>query len=430
MTTKIHRHSIFAQPIDRALFIAYFLGAIVPFFAFGYVAQRFVFPVISSQQHFLSLIIVVVSMALLSLGAFLVIRGAAHHALARMNEDNRRLATLLKASGSLGGAPHRAEAARLVIECALELTPANVALLLAREKTESSGRWDVLHHDGENAPSVYVSHEVLLRELAELAREGGRPVVRAAETGSEDGLSFCVVPLSTKRDATGVIAIVRDGPANAFSSADLDSLATLAGLGAAALSSSDTQDMQRNFFVQVTDVLVSALDTHLGFQEGHSRQVAEISNSIAREMGLDGDRRERLHFAALLHDIGMLRIARDQHENRKAIQRHPALGAKTLSAIRVWEDLAPFVLHHHEWFDGHGYPAGVAGQNIPLESRILGLAEAVDSMTSPTSYKAVLAPEEALRRVRESSGSQFDPEVVDTFLRLIDGGQIDLAKHS
>ncbi len=428
MNWKIHPHSLLAQPLDRAIFIAYFLGAIIPLLAFSYVAQQFVFPVISGQRDFLGLIVIVSSMALLSLSAFLVMRGVAHRAVARMDEDNRRLTTLLKASGAFAEAPHRAEAARLVAECALELTPGDVALLLAREKSGDDGRWEVIQYAGENAPSVYAHHETLLREIAELVREKGRPVMRGADAESESGPSVCAVPIGTKGDASGVIAVVRIHSADRFSASDVDSLSTLAGLGAVALTSSDLQDMQRNFFVQVTDVLVSSLDTHLGYQEGHARRVAEISNRIGRQMGFDGDQRERLHFASLLHDIGMLRIARDQHENRKATRTHPAIGARILSAIRFWEDLAPIVLSHHEWFDGTGYPEGIAGEDIPLQSRIIGLAEAVDTMTSSTSYKEVVSAEEALRRVREGSGTQFDPEVVNVFLELVEDGQIQVVR--
>ena len=428
MNWKIHPHSLLTQPLDRALFVAYFLGAIIPLLAFAYVAQNFVFPVISGQRDFLGLIIVVSSMALLSLSAFLVLRGAAYRAISRMDEDNRRLATLLKASGAFAEAPHRAEAAKLVAQCALELTPGDVAFLLFREKSGDDGRWEVIQHTGENAASVYADHETLLREIAELVREKGRPVMRDADAESESGPSVCAVPIGTKGDASGVIAVVRMHSADRFNASDLDSLATLAGLGAVALTSSELQDMQRNFFVQVTDVLVSSLDTHLGFQEGHARRVAEISNRIGREMGFDGNKRERLHFASLLHDIGMLRIARNQHGNRKATRTHPAIGARILSAIRFWEDLAPFVLRHHEWFDGTGYPEGIAGEDIPLQSRIIGLAEAVDTMTSSTSYKEAVSAEEALRRVREGSGTQFDPEVVNVFLELVEDGQIQVVK--
>ena len=122
----------------------------------------------------------------------------------------------------------------------------------------------------------------------------------------------------------------------------------------------------------------------------------------------------------------MLRIPLSKHDDLRTIRTHPALGHHILSAINAWEDLAPFVLHHHERFDGSGYPQGLAGEAIPLESRIIGLAEAVDSMTSSTSYKASLTADQALAEVREGSGTQFDPAVADTFLALADEGELEL----
>jgi polar amino acid transport system substrate-binding protein len=90
-----------------------------------------------------------------------------------------------------------------------------------------------------------------------------------------------------------------------------------------------------------------------------------------------------------------------------------------LKPIRLWEDLAPIVLHHHEWFDGTGYPEKIAGEEIPLESRIIALAEAFDSMTSESSYKQAIRSEEALRRIEAGAGSQFDPEIATILVGLI-----------
>jgi len=94
------------------------------------------------------------------------------------------------------------------------------------------------------------------------------------------------------------------------------------------------------------------------------------------------------------------------------------LGYRMLAPIQLWAEFAPFILHHHEWFDGNGYPDALAGEAIPLESRIIGLAEAFDSMTSDSSYKQSVDQEEAIRRIEAGSGTQFDPAVVKVFLDL------------
>ena len=152
-----------------------------------------------------------------------------------------------------------------------------------------------------------------------------------------------------------------------------------------------------------------------------------FSNRIGRELGLDEARRQRLHFAALLHDVGMLRIDPQRMNDPRMARQHPTLGHRMLAPIQLWEEVAPLVLHHHEWFDGNGYPEQIAGEAIPLESRVIGLAEAFDSMTSSSSYKDPVEREEAIRRVEAGSGTQFDPDVVRVFLELARRGDLDLS---
>ena len=102
------------------------------------------------------------------------------------------------------------------------------------------------------------------------------------------------------------------------------------------------------------------------------------------------------------------------------------LGHRMLAPIQLWQEVAPLVLHHHEWFDGNGYPEQLVGDAIPLESRIIGLAEAFDSMTSASSYKAPVEYDEAIRRIEAGSSTQFDPNVVRVFLELARRGDLDL----
>jgi putative nucleotidyltransferase with HDIG domain len=163
---------------------------------------------------------------------------------------------------------------------------------------------------------------------------------------------------------------------------------------------------------------MNALDRHVDTQAGHARRVAHISNQIGRKMDFEGRDLERLHFGALLHDIGMLKID-VRSEDKATKRRHPTIGHQMLKPIRLWEDLAPIVLHHHEWFDGTGYPEKIAGEQIPLESRIIALAEAFDTMTSDSSYQRAVPVEEALRRVEAGAGKQFDPEIVPILVELV-----------
>jgi HD-GYP domain-containing protein (c-di-GMP phosphodiesterase class II) len=120
----------------------------------------------------------------------------------------------------------------------------------------------------------------------------------------------------------------------------------------------------------------------------------------------------------------MLKLDRTQQMNRRTCDRHTVLGSRMLARIRLWKDVAPIILHHHEWFDGSGYPEGTAGEAIPLEARIIAVCDAWDSMTSDTSYKAALSRDEAMTELETGAGTQFDPELVRTFLGLVDSGDL------
>jgi putative nucleotidyltransferase with HDIG domain len=174
----------------------------------------------------------------------------------------------------------------------------------------------------------------------------------------------------------------------------------------------------------MTDILVSALDAHLDYHNGHGTRVAQYANRVGRTLGLDEKRLQNLHFASLLHDVGMLKIEKSAHQNEKARANHAELGYRMLARIRLWEDVAPIVHSHHEWHDGTGYPEGLAGNDIAIESRIIAVCESFDAMTSSTSYKVAMPIEAAVEEVRGCAGTQFDPKVAQTFLELVEQGLI------
>jgi polar amino acid transport system substrate-binding protein len=120
----------------------------------------------------------------------------------------------------------------------------------------------------------------------------------------------------------------------------------------------------------------------------------------------------------------MLKIEKSAHQNEKARASHAELGYRMLVRIRLWEDVAPIVHNHHEWYDGTGYPEGLAENDIALESRIISVCESFDAMTSDTSYKVAIPLEAALEEIRSCTGTQFDPLVAKTFLDLVEQGLI------
>jgi putative nucleotidyltransferase with HDIG domain len=409
--------SIFSQKLDRAAFTAYFLGAIVPLIALAFVVERYVLPAQTESGLGVGLPVLVASIAVLSGGAFLILRQITRRTLLRMDRDNHRLAAMLAASSSLSSAEHGRDAAVTAVRAALAIAEARAAFVLAPgERGRPPG---LLVSAGADAEKLHETHGEAIEEVAELVLREGRPTL----AGQADGLSACAgVPLPGDPEPLAALIVIHTEAGRDFDAAQVDALSMLAGLAAVSLRNAELHESQRNFFTHVTDILVTALDSHLGYHSGHGVHVAAAANRLGRALGFDAKRLQRLHFAALLHDIGMLKLDASLQHDSKLCAKHTLLGSRMLGRIRLWQELAPIVHHHHEWFDGRGYPDGIAGEAIPLESRIIALCDAFDSMTSATSYKPARPLATVVRELEAFAGTQFDPQLVERFIAMIDAG--------
>lgn len=176
--------------------------------------------------------------------------------------------------------------------------------------------------------------------------------------------------------------------------------------------------------IQAFALMVDLRDPHV---QNHSRQVALYAVLIAHELGLSAERIELVRKAGLLHDIGKLGIPESilfkpnqlTEQEYEVVQQHPRLGADMLQHVQNLRPLIPFVRHHHEHYDGRGYPDGLHTQSIPLEARILSVADAVEAMASDRPYRAGMAPKAILNELHRHRGTQFDPAVVNAFERIL-----------
>jgi len=413
--------SLFSQKLDRAVFASYFLGAVVPLLALGAVVHRFVLPALADDTTATHAMVgLLVGVGALALAAFFALRRLTHNALRRMKDDNDRLATLLAASRKLSVAPHGRVVVETAAGCALALSGARCVVTLVQTRKQKA--LDVGESAGEGTQQILAACESSIRELAEAALEDGH-AARGPLSGGRQGVWAAAVPWRHEGGG-GAFVLVFDGPKRLLPPGRQDAVATLAALTAVALHSAELRDSQRNFFAHTTEMLVAALDAHVDGRLGHATGVAQVANRLGRELGIEGERLQRLHFASLLHDIGMLKIDRVHQCNPAYFRKHPALGQRMLSRIRLWEDLADIVLHHHEHFDGAGYPDGLEGIRIPLESRIIAVADAYDAMLRDDIHSPALDREAALREIVESSGTQFDPDVVRAFAALAERGEL------
>jgi putative two-component system response regulator len=172
-------------------------------------------------------------------------------------------------------------------------------------------------------------------------------------------------------------------------------------------------------------VLAEAIDAKDPYTRGHSDRVRKMSLKIASCLGFAEDRIESLEYGALLHDIGKIGIKDEVLQKQSAlspreyqyIQEHPLIGVKIVEGIDFFKDKVPMIRHHHEHFDGSGYPDGLAGDAIPLEARIIAIPDAFDAMTSLRPHRSAMSLEDVLLELDRFKGKQFDPQILEIFLQ-------------
>lgn len=172
--------------------------------------------------------------------------------------------------------------------------------------------------------------------------------------------------------------------------------------------------------------LAKAMDARDTYTNGHSDRLANLALAVAHAVGMSAEDQEALRLAARLHDIGkigvpdaiLLKPAALNEDEWKAMRRHPVTGADIIQPVRQLRQAAPLVRHHHERFDGTGYPDGLSGEAIPLGARVLAVVDAFSAMTDNRVYRKGLPRAEVLAELKRCAGTQFDPKLVEIFLGL------------
>jgi putative nucleotidyltransferase with HDIG domain len=431
--------SLMSQTFAQRAFVVFFLASVVPLAFLAFLGHEYIEPQLGSAVAANALQVAIVLTAVLAILSFYVLSRAARETTEEMSARNQKLQTLVRASQSLAEGGFVDTIGHETLSAATRLVAAPSSLLFLAPGPAGGQPPEPLCSDPGAERVLRERVEPLGQIVAQLdeARSGLLVDERSAAAGLLGEVpgfgrvgSAIAVPLLAQSEAFGALVCLRRGGEAPFDPAELELLGSLGRQAGVAIHGARLQESEKNFFTHVTGLLVEAVDRFVVQQAGHSKRVAYYCSALARELGLDAARRERLFFAALLHDIGMLRIPKLGVAGCEHYVEHSRLGYEMVRSITLWSDLAPFVLHHHERWDGKGYPDGLAGEAIPLESRILALADAFEAMTSPSSYRPWRPMDEALREIEQLAGAQFDPEAAKALLALAARGELEMPSSS
>lgn len=316
----------------------------------------------------------------------------------------------------------------------------NIVVRLSRDTRVCDNMQDALMMEGtwECAPA---RASQLIEEIMERLSDGSTLVMeRTSEVENgrfvELGESLIAHPIMIGREVIGaIVACEKRGRDTQISTVDMKMLDATASNLQIFLENASLYEQTQQMFLGTLEALTASIDAKDPYTCGHSQRVALLSRHIAQAATLSDQTVERIHIAGLVHDVGKIGVREDvlckpgrlTNEEFAQIKRHPEIGARILKDIPNFDDIIPGVMHHHERYDGNGYPHGLEGARIPLFGRIIAIADSFDAMSSTRTYRTAMSRNEVLSEIRRCAGTQFDPELARAFLGMDLGFYYEMA---
>ncbi len=323
------------------------------------------------------------------------------------------------------GATGRVE--EMVLRVALELCKAQKGLLFSRQDADGDGKLDlVAHHGFEHDPDDSAVAHRFATEVIERDRTVRENQVD--HTGDQRGPAdeeienLVAIPVYLQERFSGaVVCANREG---GFDDHQDDVLLALGDHAGAVLHQGRLQADLHSAYLGTIRVLAEAIEAKDRMLRDHSDEVASHVVGVAERLGLDERMQQELVFASLLHDVGKIGISESillkpgalSPEEQSVVELHPRIGARLIEQVPALRPLAAAVLHHHERWDGQGYPSGLRGEEIPLEARIICVADCFSAMTADRPYREGISADEACAEIERGAGTQFDPQVAAAFV--------------
>jgi diguanylate cyclase (GGDEF)-like protein len=345
--------------------------------------------------------------------------------------EAERATLLLEFSRELATAGSLDEIAGGVVELAARALDAPQAAVWLQEEAGDAFRVEATHGYSELERERLVRKPVDSERAAKLLAPG-EPFVLDPDTEDEGGevtlgRPCAVAPIALDGGRLGSIVVTaREG--ECFSEQQLELLTGIAHQAKLALTNAGNFRNLEQTFLETVEALANACEANDEYTSSHARWITDLSLKVGAGLGLDANQLKRLELGALFHDIGKIGIP--QHilqkpgpltdDERAVMETHPELGERIIAPIDRLEEVRPIVRHCHERYDGAGYPDRRSGEQIPIESRIIFVCDAFHAMTTDRPYRGRLSDAEALRRLEEAAGTQFDPDVVEVCKRVLE----------
>jgi diguanylate cyclase (GGDEF)-like protein len=320
----------------------------------------------------------------------------------------------------------------VVLETAMELVGAPQGLLLTRRPADLAGHLDVVAARGvEDAAAGEALAERFARDP--IAADA---VVR--EVGANGLGDLLAIPIYLRDDRYHGV-LVCAGRRGGFQEHADEVLLALGDHVGSVLQTERMQAELRESYVGAVRMLAEAIDAKDPLLHGHSAEVAQYAEAIGRRMEIEPDERRLLSMASLLHDVGTVAVSERvllkpgplNEQEREVVELHPRIGAQVISQVPSLRPLAPAILHHHERYDGSGYPNGLAGEEIPVPARLIAVADAFSAMMHDRPHRSARSVDEACALLERGAGTQFDPEMVRLLVDEVreDPGLVERARR-
>jgi putative nucleotidyltransferase with HDIG domain len=344
------------------------------------------------------------------------------------------LATLYEMSRALGSTLDMEDLLGSTLDSALRIFDLDVGYVALRDR--DTGALEIRAVRGEDLPSDPTGGDAVSSSMAEWVVREGRPLIFNPDPGSTEGqvdaltgakAALCV-PLVSPEGTIGAITVGSRDAGYRFDADDVRLLSTIGNHVTIAVGNIELFLSLQEAYLATVRSLAAAVDAKDTYTRGHSDKVASYATLIAQRMHLSNEQLTALEMAAYLHDIGKIGVSEDillkpgrlTDDEMAQMRHHPLIGANILKPVAFPWAITPIVRHHHEYWDGSGYPAGLKGEEIPLLARILCVADSYEAMTADRPYRRGRGAADAIAELKRCSGTQFDPRIVEVMTAVIE----------